>query len=79
MVELVKQNEVFPIGVFLEFPGPAIDGPPSLLVAGEDSDHLVGDFTRDLAQISGAISFTGEAELEGLTVASTQSPQRFDD
>jgi hypothetical protein len=55
VVELVKQNEILPVGILLELFCRTMDRPHSVFFAGKKSDHPIGDLACDLQQVPFAI------------------------
>src|SRR5215472_18727651 len=78
VIELIKKDQVSPVWILLEFPGPAIHRSLSMLVTREDSDHAIGNFTSDFEQAHLAASVARNADLEVIAITCSQRAQRFD-
>jgi len=52
VIELVKQDEVPPVRVFLELLGSSIHGSTALVVARKDANHPVGDSGRHFGNVT---------------------------
>jgi len=60
VIELVKKNQILPVGVFLELRCTAVNRPFTKFISSEDPSHAVGDLTRNLHEILWMLGIVGQ-------------------